>query len=264
MTLGPPIATHPAAGQTRSATHSIAHHRSHRHRSNATLTAARPHDELSRLARYGEPIYCGGDSQPLVALTFDDGPGVLSPRAIRTLRRHHDVATFFLVGKLLNVPSFAAVAGLEARKGMAFGNHTWHHIAMTHGTAGLYSREITRTSNAIRRATGVVPRLFRPPYEAHDRRLDRWLRSQGILEVLWSTDSRDSQGATTGRVMRNVIRGLRPGAIILMHDNRGTTETALSDILRAAKRRGLRTVTVPELLTMDPPTPRQLRRHTCG
>jgi peptidoglycan/xylan/chitin deacetylase (PgdA/CDA1 family) len=223
-----------------------------------------PDDELGRLAAFGEPIYCGAGTKPLVALTFDDGPGALTPIALRRLHRFHAKATFFLVGKLLDEPALAAIARREAAAGMAFGDHTWDHVMMTGRSASFYDQEIGRTARAISQATGRRARLFRPPFEAHDRNLDAWVRAQGMLQVMWSTDSLDSQGATTRRVFRAVRRGIRPGAIILLHDNRGTTETALREILRRVKARGLKAVTVPELLTRDPPTRTQLRDHTCS
>jgi peptidoglycan/xylan/chitin deacetylase (PgdA/CDA1 family) len=222
-----------------------------------------PDDELGRLAAFGQPIYCGGGTKPLVALTFDDGPGALTPIALRQLHRFHAKATFFLVGKLLAEPALAAIARREASAGMAFGDHTWDHVIMTGRSASFYDQEIGRTARTIKQVTGRRARLFRPPFEAHDHHLDTWLRAQGMLEILWSTDSLDSQGATTRRVFRAVRRGIRPGAIILLHDNRGTTETALTEILRRVKARGLKAVTVPELLTRDPPTHTQLRAHTC-
>src|SRR5438477_6341905 len=60
-----------------------------------------PSAEVRRLISLDQPIFCGGTQKPLVALTFDDGPGVLSPDAISQLRSHHEQTTFFLVGKLL-------------------------------------------------------------------------------------------------------------------------------------------------------------------
>jgi peptidoglycan/xylan/chitin deacetylase (PgdA/CDA1 family) len=258
VTMGPSLATHPAAGQTLAA-----HTPRHALYLGAPAAVAAAHDELARLAAFGQPIYCGAGTKPLVALTFDDGPGILTPRALKHLRRRKASATFFLVGRLLTEPSFAAIAAFEARQGMAFGNHTWDHVTMSHGSPRRYAREITATSSAIQRATGQWPRLFRPPYGVHSHRLDSWLRAHGMLEILWSTDSLDSQGATTRKVIKTVLRGIRPGAIIGMHDNRGTTETALPRILAAIHRRGLKAVTVQQLLSQDPPTEAQLRAHTC-
>jgi peptidoglycan/xylan/chitin deacetylase (PgdA/CDA1 family) len=85
-----------------------------------------------------------------------------------------------------------------------------------------------------------------------------------MLEILWTIDSEDSQGATADHVYRDVRKSLSAGDIVLLHDNRGTTESALPRILDLIEKRGLTPVTVPELLTQDPPTDRQVRQHTCG
>ena len=219
---------------------------------------------LTHLASLGQPIYCGGSSKPLVALTFDDGPGILTPLALHQLKIHHAAATFFLVGKLFAEPSFVDTAKQEATQGMAFGDHTWDHILMTGRSAHLYDAEIGRTRRTVEQITGQPVDLFRPPYGAHDPSLDAYIAQQGMLEIIWTVDSEDSQGATTNQVYRNVARSLSPGDIVLLHDNRGTTEAALPRILALVKRRGLTPVTVPELLTEDPPTDRQVRQHTCG
>ena len=105
--------------------------------------------------------------------------------------------------------------------------------------------------------------LFRPPLGRHDGVVDAYVRSLGMLEVLWSLDSQDSQGATADEIYRNVRDHLSPGDIVLLHDNRGTTEAALPLIIDLIKQLGYRTVTVPQLLALDPPTPQQLSQHTC-
>jgi peptidoglycan/xylan/chitin deacetylase (PgdA/CDA1 family) len=57
--------------------------------------------------------------------------------------------------------------------------------------------------------------------------------------------------------VRNVERGLRPGAIVELHDIHPWTLRALPQILAAIRARGLNAVTVPELLALDPPAPHQ-------
>ena len=85
-----------------------------------------------------------------------------------------------------------------------------------------------------------------------------------MLQVLWSVDSRDSDGATLAQIERNVLQGLRPGAIVLLHENHPETLVALRrTILPALKRRGLRAVTVPELLATDPPRRPWLGQRAC-
>jgi len=110
------------------------------------------------------------------------------------------------------------------------------------------------------RLARVPVRLFRPPYGRRSAAVDRTARSLGLLEVLWSVDSRDSLGADWLGIAKNVKAGLRPGAIILLHENRGQTIRALKyRILPELRRRGLRAVSVPELLALDPPSETRLR-----
>jgi peptidoglycan/xylan/chitin deacetylase (PgdA/CDA1 family) len=262
----------PATSIARSATTTTANHDSNRssdgkHTSGGgsaarATTTTDQSTTLDRLVHLGEPIYCGAGTEPLVALTFDDGPGILAPLALKELARHDAPATFFLVGKLIGEPQFDGIVRDEARIGV-IGDHTWDHIIMTKGSPREYQQEIARTRSAARRASGQSVRLFRPPFGAHDASLDRWVRSHGMLEVIWSIDTGDSQGASADKIYRTVKADLSPGDIILLHDNRGTTENALPRILDLLETRGLTPVTVPELLTQDPPSTKQVRHHTC-
>ena len=83
--------------------------------------------------------------------------------------------------------------------------------------------------------------------------------------MMWSVDSRDGvAGTTDAQVLRNVEQGLRPGAIVLMHENRGQTIQALHRILPAVRRKHMQPVTVTQLLERDPPTREQLDRARSG
>jgi peptidoglycan/xylan/chitin deacetylase (PgdA/CDA1 family) len=85
-----------------------------------------------------------------------------------------------------------------------------------------------------------------------------------MVEILWTVDSADSLGADYAGIARNVIAGLHPGAIILMHENRGQTIRAMLPIFAALARRHLRTESVPQLLAEDPPSVAQLRAGGSG
>jgi peptidoglycan/xylan/chitin deacetylase (PgdA/CDA1 family) len=232
--------------------------------SRGTTPAPRSPGPIGRLTRLGLPIFCGGGQQRLVALTFDDGPGVLSPNALKALKAHHDTATFFLVGKLVGAPWLSGILRDEIRSGAAFGDHTWDHVTMTGRSRTFMDRQIARTRTAIRAHTHHAVDLFRPPLGLHDPALDRYVRSSGMLQILWSIDTGDSQGANATRIFREVKQNLSPGDIVLMHDNRGTTEKALPRILDLIDRRDYTTVTMPQLLTRDPPSNRQVRHRTCS
>ena len=93
------------------------------------------------------------------------------------------------------------------------------------------------------------------------------MRSLGLVQVLWSAtsgDDRIGKQPTSRSVARNVIRELRPGAIVLMHDIHPWTVGAMPAILGAIHKRGLRAVSIPELLVLDPPAPNQHCRFAPG
>jgi peptidoglycan/xylan/chitin deacetylase (PgdA/CDA1 family) len=85
-----------------------------------------------------------------------------------------------------------------------------------------------------------------------------------MLDILWTVDSGDSLGASYAQIERNVIGGLRPGAIVLMHENHGQTVRALLAIFAALERKHLRAVSVSQLLSDDPPSLAQVRAGGAG
>jgi peptidoglycan-N-acetylglucosamine deacetylase len=217
---------------------------------------------LQRLIDAGQPIYCGGGTRPLVALTFDDGPGPDTLETIAALKPAGMTATFFEVGKLLGEPMFDGIPKAAARFG-AIGDHTWDHISMVGLSANELDAEIGRTRRVLQQLTGQRVFMFRPPLGQHDATVDAYVRSAGMLQIMWTIDSGDSLGANDDQIYRAIRAHLSPGDIVLLHENRGTTQNALPRIIRLIQRKGYRTVTVPQLLSMDPPSPEQLRHHTC-
>jgi len=217
----------------------------------AEIAAAR------RLASYGLPLYCGGTQRRMVALTFDDGPGVYTHYAIKKLTEARVHATFFLVGK-----EVVAWPGLAQREKpvAAFGDHTLTHPFLPALPDAEVAQEIAGDQRLIERTVDEPVLAFRPPYEGHTRAIDAEVKRLGMVEVLWNVDSADSLGANYLGIEHNVIAGLHPGSIILMHENRGQTIRALDVILTALHQRHLEAVTVPQLIAEDPPSLAQLRK----
>lgn len=216
---------------------------------------------VTRLARYGLPLFCGGRERRMVALTFDDGPGVYTHYAIKKLRQFHARVTFFLVGKsILAWPGWAQ----REKPYAAFGDHTMTHPFLPALPYAQVVQQIAGARALIERAVGEPVDLFRPPYEGVSPAVQREVRALGMLEVLWNVDSRDSLGGDYATIERIVLAGLRPGSIILMHENHGQTIRALSTIFAALAREHLRPVTIPELVYRDPPTLAQLREGEAG
>jgi len=218
---------------------------------------------VKRFVKLGYPLYCGGHKGRYVALTFDDGPGPYTTQyAFRILRQARARATWFLVGRLIR--------GQEktVKRELAFGpvaDHTWSHPYLPGLSLGQMANEIASAQNEIERASGRPVTLFRPPYGARNAAIDAEAKSLGMLEVLWSIDSLDSQGADWNGITKQVLNNVGTGSIVLFHENRGQTIRALKfNILPALRKRGFKTVTVPELLALNPPSLKQLKAGPRG
>jgi peptidoglycan/xylan/chitin deacetylase (PgdA/CDA1 family) len=178
-----------------------------------------------------------------VALTFDDGPSrTQTPAILEALDRLGAHATFFEEGR--------HVAGREATMrqilalGDEIGNHSFHH------PVDPGERELASTQAAIRGATGFTPCLFRPPYGELNRTEEAAARANGLEMVFWTLDSEDDGHPGVGAIRARVVRRAKPGSIVLLHDGGHHPQTveAIAGIVEGLQRRGLRLVTVTELL----------------
>jgi peptidoglycan-N-acetylglucosamine deacetylase len=183
----------------------------------------------------------------MVAVTFDGGPSSHTPRVLAILRRHRAHATFFLRGDA--IPGRTGLVRRALAEGHELANHSYSHPHLPS------YRQLARTSRLIRAATGFSPCLFRAPYGDWDGRLvgDAW--RLGMATIQWDVDTLDSLGAEPGTVHARASSLPRAGSIVLMHDGEGANPASLRTlprILAALRRRGMRPVTVSQLLRFQP------------
>ncbi|MCW3047052.1 MAG: polysaccharide deacetylase, partial [Solirubrobacterales bacterium] len=155
----------------------------------AGAAGSRERAALARLRAMGLPVYCGGRHGHLVALTFDDGPGPYTHFALKELRQARARATFFLVAR--SIQRFPAWPRRELTLA-ALGDHTATHADLLGLPPAGVTREIALGREAVRNAAGRPVLLFRPPYGARSQLIDQEVSRQGMVEVLWSIDSGDS------------------------------------------------------------------------
>ena len=186
----------------------------------------------------------------MVALTFDDGPSVYTPHVLSILNRHGVHATFFEIGR--QVGPLAATSRAVIRDGDVIGDHTWSHPDLTvQNTAA----QVRPTQAAIYRATGFRPCLLRPPYGIAPAGVVGVVRSLGLLTIQWDVDPSDWSRPGAAVIARRVLRAVRPGSIVIMHDgggDRSETVQALGTIVPVLLGRGYHLVTVPQLLGLRP------------
>ncbi len=198
-------------------------------------------------------------SNPVAALTFDDGPDpVFTPRLLDVLKKHRTKATFFMVGKAAE--RHPDIVKEVAAAGHAIGNHSWDHPSFPL----IAGRERRAQVQACEKA--IAPygqRLFRPPYGDQSllSRLEAsWLGYQVIMYSVTAVDWLDHDAEW----MKNqVVRKVKNGSIILFHDSlfhyrdnryadREPMLNALDMLLKELSGRFI-FVTIPELISQGRP-----------
>jgi peptidoglycan/xylan/chitin deacetylase (PgdA/CDA1 family) len=170
-------------------------------------------------------------------LTFDDGPNTVYTRPLLTTLDSLGVkATFFLVGQ--EVDAAPELARLEVSAGHAVGNHTFTHPDLTQLSSAQVSDQISRTNDAIRRATGIAPQFVRPPYGEFNTQTVSVFKSFGLENTIWTIDTNDWQGLSVSRIVSEAVK-VQPGGIILMHDAYPNTVTAVPQIVNQLKQKGM-------------------------
>jgi peptidoglycan-N-acetylglucosamine deacetylase len=203
----------------------------------------------------GKTVYKAqlSNNEKVIALSIDDGPWPKTTLEMLDILKQNDVkATFFWVGQALQANP--DLAKREVAEGHAIGNHTWHHWYRRMDKATAKS-EIDRTADLIYKTTGVKTALFRPPGGFLNNGLAAYAKSQKDAVIMWSLTSADTDPhAKPQAFVNNVLKGAKPGFIVLMHDGGGDrhrTVEALPQIISGLKQQGYRFVTIPELLQME-------------
>jgi peptidoglycan/xylan/chitin deacetylase (PgdA/CDA1 family) len=191
---------------------------------------------------------------PLIAITFDDGPDpVLTPRLLEILKQRGIHATFFLVGK--NVAAFPDVVRRIVAEGHEVGNHSWSHPLFTQLGQQSVESQLQRTHDAIVKACGTAPLLYRPPYGAVSvSQRARIEKTFGYPAILWDVDPQDWKHPRSAQKVYDAIHSqTRPGSIILCHDIHETTIAAMPATLDDLMARGYRFTTVTQLIAYSTP-----------
>ena len=202
---------------------------------------------------FGSLVSHGPRTGDRVAITFDDGPnaGATLP-IVETLDARGLKATFFSVGKAIDArPDIS-------REVMAHGHLLANHSYRHDSTSWLDPRygELARTQRAFRRQIGRCPSFFRPPHGQHTPFMAWVVRRHRMTMVTWDDSAGDWATKDADVVTRRILRRVRPGSIIDLHDgldgdvtaDRSVLVRALPMILDGLDARHLRPVRLDELL----------------
>jgi peptidoglycan/xylan/chitin deacetylase (PgdA/CDA1 family) len=203
---------------------------------------------------YTDYIANGTSKNNEVALTFDDGPGEYTPQILKILNETKTPATFFELG--VNIGEYPSAAQAVAVGGYPIGDHTYDHKDLKTLAPADQATEVDSMVTALGKVGVPQPTLMRPPYGSYDQATVDLLNQKKMLMVLWSIDSEDWTMPGADVIVQNVLGSISAGDIVLMHDaggDRTQTIAALPRIIAGLKQKGLKPVTVPQLLADDPP-----------
>ena len=185
--------------------------------------------------------------RPMVALTFDDGPAEPTGRILDILEYHNARATFFVLGRRVSGWPNTTLRIFESDNELA--GHTFSHRSLPDLTDEQIINEITRGSAAIEAIIGEPPPpIFRPPGGRMDNRVVNLSREIGYSIIMWSLDPRDWEFRDVDSIYNRIIRNIREGDIIVLHDTHWTTAEAMERVIPSLIEMGFSLVTVSELI----------------
>ena len=167
------------------------------------------------------------EEHPKIALTFDDGPHpIYTEELLDGLKKRNVLATFFLIGN--NIEGNEEIVKRMVEEGHLIGSHTYNHVQLNKLSESKAKEEILKGCNKIYETTGVCPSFVRPPFGEWKKNLDFCVT---MLPVFWNVDSLDWKLQNTEQIVKRVVKDVKEGDIILMHDIFETSVQAAFQII---------------------------------
>lgn len=178
----------------------------------------------------------------LIAITYDDGPSINTPKILDTLEKYDAVATFFIVGN--RASTYSEHISRAHKLGCEIANHTYDHKILTSVGAGEVSSQVKKCNDAVENITSERPIIMRPPGGAVN---DTVKNNVGMPMIIWSVDPTDWKTRNQQKTENAVLSQAKDGDVVLMHDLYESTAAAAPKIFSTLKDRGFEFVTVSEL-----------------
>jgi len=222
----------------------------------AAAASAAGYQTMSPTGQWYGRTFAGGErGSKQIYLTYDDGPN--DPHTLKLLEvlaKYSVRATFFMIGRY--VRQRPDIARAVAQAGHVIGNHTFTHPLLIFKSAAQTRTQLADCHQALQDAVGEHSNLFRPPFGGRRPVTLRVARELGLQTVMWNVTGYDWNAPPAAVIERKVVRQVRGGDVILLHDgghravgaDRGQTVIATESLIRRYRDQGYEFVTVPETM----------------
>lgn len=205
---------------------------------------------------FGKMITHVNTREKAVAFTYDDGPNPpYTNKLLDVLNEFNAKATFFAVGE--HIENNLETTRRMLAEGHELGNHSYSHKQLVSQSLNTIRSEIQRTDDLLLTLGASSETLFRAPYGLKRIRLPWELARRKKTNVLWDVDPRDFENPGAETIANSIVRNVKPGSIILMHDgmydgspDRSQTVTATKLALQQLQKEGYQFKTVSELISL--------------
>ena len=186
-------------------------------------------------------------SERKIAITFDDGPTLITPEVLDVLKKNNIKATFFCIGQ--QIEKYPEIFDRIIAEGHIIGNHSFTHSKKI----GLFSKkqmieEITSADISIAKFLGKKPRYYRPPFGVTNPHIAKALRFTKHYVIGWNVRSLDTKIKSEERILKRIKSGISPGSIVLLHDTSLKSVRVLEQLLVFLQENNYEAVTVEQLL----------------
>ena len=190
--------------------------------------------------------YNASEKRPMIALTFDDGPGEYTSELLDCLEENNAHATFFMLGQ--NVQNYQDDVKRMLELGCEIGNHSWDHANMYELSLDSVVKEFNDADQALIDACGQASTVVRAPYGNANEDI---MNAVGKPFFMWSLDSLDWKYKDVDLDYKSIMQDnssvIKDGTIILMHDIHEPSVKAAERIIPELINMGFKLVTVSEM-----------------
>jgi peptidoglycan/xylan/chitin deacetylase (PgdA/CDA1 family) len=201
---------------------------------------------------YIKSICAAETNKKEIAISFDDGPAnEYTPAILDILRENNIQAAFFCIGKRIegNEKIFKSVH----EQGHIIGNHSFSHATWFDlFSAKKMLADMKMMDDAMKKITGLSPKLFRPPYGVTNPNLKKAIIDGKYISVGWNIRSLDTVIKDEDKLMKKVTSAVKPGSIILFHDTSKTTLNILPAFIKHLLAEGYEITRLDKMLKLNP------------